>query len=45
VRGPADFALALAAFGLLAFWKVPPLWVVLFAAVGAEAATALQRLL
>jgi chromate transporter len=45
VRGPADFALALAAFGLLAFWKVPPLWVVLFAAIGAEAATALQRLL
>jgi chromate transporter len=45
VRGPADFALALAAFGLLVFWKLPPLWVVLFAAIGAEAAAALQRLL
>ena len=45
VRGPADFALALAAFGLLVFWKVPPLWVVLFAAIGGEAAAALQRVL
>jgi chromate transporter len=45
VRGPADFALALAAFGLLVFWKVPPLWVVVFAAIGGEAAAALQRVL
>jgi chromate transporter len=37
VRSPADFGLALAAFGLLAFWKSPPLWVVLFAAAGGEA--------
>lgn len=34
VRGPADFALALAAFALLAFWKLPPLWVVVLAALG-----------
>jgi chromate transporter len=37
VRNPADFGLALAAFGLLMFWKVPPMWVVLFAALGGEA--------
>jgi chromate transporter len=37
VRGPADFGLALAAFGLLVFWKVLPLWVVLFSALGGEA--------
>ena len=37
VRSPADFGLALAAFGLLVFWKIPPLWVVLFAALGGEA--------
>jgi chromate transporter len=36
VRGPYEFALALAAFGLLAFWKLPPVWVVLFAALGGE---------
>ena len=34
VRGPADFALALVALGLLAFWKLPPWFVVLLAAVG-----------
>lgn len=34
VRGPADFALALAGFGLLTFWKAPPLWVVALAALG-----------
>ncbi|MBI1943466.1 MAG: chromate efflux transporter [Betaproteobacteria bacterium] len=39
VRGPADFAVALAAFGLLMFWKLPPLWVVLFAAAGGELAS------
>jgi chromate transporter len=34
--GPADFGLALAAFALLAFWRVPPwLAVVLTAAGGA----------
>ena len=37
VRNPADFGLALAAFGLLVFWKTPPLWVVLFSAIGGEA--------
>jgi len=36
IRGPADVGLALAAFGLLAFWKAPPwLVVVLAAAAGA----------
>jgi chromate transporter len=34
VRGPADFGLALVAFGLLAFWRVPPWLVVLITAVG-----------
>ena len=37
VRTPADFGLGLAAFGLLVFWKSPPLWVVLFSALGSEA--------
>jgi len=37
VRSPLDFALALAAFGLLFFWRVSPLWVVAFAALGGEA--------
>jgi chromate transporter len=45
VRGPADFALALAAFALLMFWKVPPLWVVLFAAAGGQAAAMLRPVL
>ena len=34
VRGPTDFALALVALGLLAFWRVPPWLVVLLAAGG-----------
>ncbi len=34
VRGPGDLALALAAFALLMFWKISPLWVVVFAALG-----------
>jgi chromate transporter len=34
VRSPVDFGLALAAFGLLMLWKLPPWVVVLFAAVG-----------
>ena len=41
VRGPYDFALALAAFGLLAFWKLPPLAVVAFAALGGQLIAAL----
>jgi chromate transporter len=32
IRGPADVGLALAAFGLLAFWKAPAWLVVIFAA-------------
>lgn len=34
IKNPADFCLAIAAFGLLALWKLPPWVVVLFAAVG-----------
>jgi chromate transporter len=34
IHAPRDVALALAAFGLLAFWNAPPWLVVLFAAVG-----------
>ena len=37
IGGPADFALGLAAFGLLAFWRVPPWLVVLLGAAGASA--------
>ena len=33
---PMDFGLALFAFGLLAFWKVPPWLVVVLTAVGGE---------
>jgi chromate transporter len=36
---PADFALALAAFGLLTFWRWPPWLVVILTAAGAEAMT------
>ena len=36
IQGPREFALALAAFGLLVFWKLPPLAVVLFAALGGQ---------
>jgi chromate transporter len=34
ILGPADFALGLAAFVLLAFWKLPPWLVVLLSAAG-----------
>ena len=34
ILGPADFALGLAAFGLLMFWKAPPWLVVVLAALG-----------
>jgi chromate transporter len=37
VRGPADFGLALAAFGLLALGRVAPLWAVLVCALGGAA--------
>ena len=42
VHAPADFALALAAFGLLALWRVPPWLVVVFAAAGGAALAALR---
>ena len=34
IEGPADFALALVAFGLLMFWRVPPWLVVVVSAAG-----------
>jgi chromate transporter len=34
IKAPSDFALGLAAFGLLVFWKVPPWLVVLLTAAG-----------
>ena len=36
VRGPLEFALALSAFALLFFWRLPPFWVVALAAAGGE---------
>jgi chromate transporter len=36
ILGPADFALGIAAFGLLMFWKLPPWLVVILAAVGGQ---------
>jgi chromate transporter len=36
IHAPADFGLALLAFGLLAFWKWPPWLVVVLTAVGGE---------
>lgn len=36
IHAPGDFALAVAAFGLLAFWKVPPWLVVAIAAGGGQ---------
>ena len=36
VRSPPEFALALAAFALLFFWRIAPLWVVIFSALGGE---------
>jgi chromate transporter len=41
IRGAADFGLALAAFGLLAFWRVPPWLVVALTAAGGAALAAL----
>lgn len=37
VHSPYDFALALAAFGLLMLWKLPPWVIVLFSALGGTA--------
>jgi len=42
IHSPADFALALAAFGLLALWRTPPWLVVAFAAAGGSAIAALR---
>lgn len=36
ITRPADFALGLAAFGLLVFWKLPPWPVVVLAAAGGQ---------
>ena len=36
IFGAADFALAIAAFGLLMFWKLPPWLVVILAAAGGQ---------
>jgi chromate transporter len=41
IRGPRDFGLALAAFGLLAFWRVPPWLVVALTAAGGAVLAAL----
>jgi len=42
IHAPADFALALAAFGLLALWGAPPWIVVAFAAAGGQALALLR---
>jgi len=42
IRGKADFGLAVAAFGLLMYWKLPPWMVVVFGAVGGAVITALH---
>jgi chromate transporter len=42
ILAPADFALALASFGLLSFWRIPPWLVVAFAAAGGSAIAALR---
>ena len=41
IRAPGDLALALAAFGMLAWWKLPPWLVVLIGAAAGAALTAL----
>jgi chromate transporter len=43
IRAPADVALALAAFGLLAFWKAPAWLVVVLAAAGGASLSLLGR--
>jgi chromate transporter len=42
VKTPADFSLALALFGLLMFWRLPPWVVVVAAAVGGAALAAMR---
>jgi chromate transporter len=43
VKTPADFSLALALFGMLMFWRLPPWVVVVSAAVGGTAIAAVTR--
>ncbi|MBI2528031.1 MAG: chromate efflux transporter [Candidatus Rokubacteria bacterium] len=43
IRAPADVALALAAFGMLAFWKAPAWLVVLLTAAGGAGASLIPR--
>ena len=43
VKTPADFSLALALFGMLMFWRLPPWVVVVAAAIGGAAIAALTR--
>jgi chromate transporter len=45
IRSGADFGLALAAFGLLAFWKVPPWMVVVLTALGGWALAAVSAMI
>jgi chromate transporter len=42
IRGPGDFSLALAAFVLLVFWKVPPWAVVILTAIGGAVIAIIQ---
>ena len=42
IKGPADFALALVAFGLLMFWRLAPWLVVVLTALGGAAIAALR---
>ena len=42
IHAPSDFTLALAAFGLLSLWRVPPWLVVAFAAAGGSAIAAFR---
>jgi chromate transporter len=42
IHAPADFALALAAFGLLTLWGAPPWLVVAFCAAGGQAIALLR---
>ena len=41
ILSPPDFAIALAAFGLLTAWRVPPIFVVGLAAIAAVVAASL----
>lgn len=45
IKSPADFGLAITAFGLLALWKLPPWLVVLLTAIGGWALAALSAII